>query len=294
MSDDHITLLDGGLSTALADRGHHAGGPLWTGSLLLADPDAVVHAHRDFVDAGAEVLITGSYQLSFDGGRLAGWSDDDTERALRNSTVAARMASAEDTLVAASVGPYGAALNDGSEFRGGYGVTDSTLRDFHARRLDILLDTEPDLLAIETQPELQEIDVLLTLLAERATDIPFWVSCTVTQPGRIAGGAPWDEVVARVAQSDNAIAVGINCSSVEFIGDTLRTASTDLPYIVYPNHGQEWNAATESWVGTGHDLTDAHLDDWHELGVRMVGGCCGFGATAIARLGKSLQKFDLA
>jgi homocysteine S-methyltransferase len=204
------------------------------------------------------------------------------------------MASAEDTLVAASVGPYGAALNDGSEFRGGYGVRESDLRDFHARRLDILLDTEPDLLAIETQPELQEIDVLLALLEELATDIPFWVSCTVSEVGRIAGGAPWEEVVSRVSESDNAIAVGINCSSAVLIGDTLQTASTNLPYVVYPNHGREWNSATESWVGAGHDVTVAHLAEWHGLGVRMVGGCCGFDARAIASLGKSLHKFDLS
>ena len=281
---DSVLLIDGGLSTALEDRGHTVGGILWTGELLLADPDAVVTAHRDFVDAGADIIITGSYQLSFDGGRSAGWSDEDTERALRNSTVAARMAAGEGTLVAASVGPYGASLGDGSEFRGNYGVTSATLRDFHARRLDVLLDTEPDLFAIETQPDIDEIAVVIELLRERGTDIPLWVTCTVSESGRIAGGAPWSEVVAAVEVSDAAIGVGINCSHVDVVTDTLATAKSELPYVVYPNHGMEWDAANEKWLGSGQDITDRHLADWASAGVRLIGGCCGFGAAAISDL----------
>lgn len=283
-TEDPILLLDGGLSTALENRGHRVGGVLWTGELMLRDPEAVVQAHRDFVDAGADVLITGAYQLSFDGGRQAGWDDDDTVTALRNSTTAARMAAAEGTLVAACVGPYGASLADGSEFRGGYGVTDAVLRDFHARRLDVLLETEPDLLAIETQPELQEIDVILRLLAERDPEMPFWVSSTVAEAGRIAGGAPWTEVVARVAEAESALAVGINCSSVGFISETLRSVDSPIPYVVYPNHGRDWDAATDSWVGDGHSITDEHLADWIDSGARLIGGCCGFGAGDIAKL----------
>ena len=211
-------------------------------------------------------------------------SDEDTERALRNSTVAARMAAGEGTLVAASVGPYGASLGDGSEFRGNYGVTSATLRDFHARRLDVLLDTEPDLLAIETQPDIDEIAVVIELLRERGTDIPLWVTCTVSESGRIAGGAPWSEVVAAVEVSDAAIGVGINCSHVDVVTDTLATAESELPYVVYPNHGMEWDAANEKWLGSGQDITDRHLADWASAGVRLIGGCCGFGAAAISDL----------
>lgn len=281
---DSVFLLDGGLSTALADRGNVVGGVLWTGALLLDTPECVVDAHRDFVEAGADILITGSYQLSFDGGRRAGWTDDEMVRALQNSTVAARMAAREETLVAASIGPFGAFLADGSEFRGNYAVTTDVLRDFHARRLDVILETEPDLLAIETQPELDEIAVVLDLLRERGSDIPFWVSCTVTAPGRIAGGAPWADVVALVSDAESAIGVGINCSHVDVVTDTLRSTESDLPYVVYPNLGQEWDASTDEWVGSSHGITDRHLSEWKNAGVRLIGGCCGFGASAIADL----------
>lgn len=285
---DTVLLLDGGLSTALEHRGHRVDGPLWTGEMLLTDPGAVAEAHRDFVETGADIIITGSYQLSFDGCARAGWSDDDTIRALRNSTTAARLASAEGTLVAASIGPFGAALGDGSEFRGGYGVDTGALRDFHARRLDILLETEPDLLAIETQPELAEIDVILTLLHERDPNMPFWVSCTVTGAGRIAGGAPWVDVVARVEAESAALAVGINCSSVNNVTATLREASPTIPYIAYPNLGNEWVATTNTWTGNTRPLLEEDLREWIDMGIRIIGGCCGFGADDIRRIGSLL------
>jgi len=285
-TENPVLLLDGGLSTALEARGHAVGGILWTGELLMSDPDAVVQAHRDFVEAGADVLITGSYQLSFDGCRRAGWDDEDTTRALHNSTTAARMAADEGTLVAASIGPYGASLSDGSEFRGGYGVSRSTLLDFHARRLDVLLETEPDLLAIETQPELDEIDVVLTLVSERAPDMPLWVSCTVSEPGRIAGGAAWSEVVARVAKVESALAVGINCSPVDVILPTLQSIDSPVPYVVYPNHGKQWDAATNSWHGNENALTVEHVSGWISAGAALLGGCCGFGASDISKLRK--------
>ena len=283
-TENPVLLLDGGLSTALEAHGHAVGGPLWTGKLLLSDPDALVQAHRDFVDAGADIIITGSYQLSFDGGSRAGWSDDDVVTALRNSTIAARMAANEGTLVAASVGPYGAALSDGSEFRGGYRVSTTTLRDFHARRLDVLLETEPDLLAIETQPELEEIDVVLSLVSERASDLPLWVSCTVVESGRIAGGAAWSEVVARVAEVESALAVGINCSAVDVILPTLESIDSPVPYVVYPNHGKHGDAAADSWHGNGYALTEEHISGWISTGAALLGGCCGFGASDISKL----------
>lgn len=285
---DTVLLLDGGLSTALEHRGHRVDGSLWTGEMLLTDPGAVAEAHRDFVEAGADIIITGSYQLSFAGCSRAGWSDDDTIRALRNSTTAARVASVEGTLVAASIGPFGAALGDGSEFRGGYGVDTGALRDFHARRLDILLETEPDLLAIETQPEFAEIDVILTLLHERDPDMPFWVTCTSTDAGRIAGGAPWADVVARVEADPAALAVGINCSSVDHITETLREASPTIPYIAYPNLGNEWVATTNAWTGATRPLREDDLRAWIAAGVRVIGGCCGFGADDVRRIGSLL------
>ena len=276
MTEPQVLLLDGGLSTALEAQGLVIDGAMWTGELLLTNPEAVTGAHRSFVDAGADIIITGSYQLSFEGGRRAGWADDDVERALRNSTTAARLAANDDTLVAASIGPFGAHLNDGSEFRGNSGVADSVIRDFHDRRLDILLDTEPDLLALETMPDLDEVRVLLDLIESTNADMAFWVSFTVSEPGTISGGGTFAEACALVEQYGNAMAVGINCSPLGFVTPTLSGIETDLPFVVYPNAGQTWDSETMAWSGEPEFANRQHIDEWVNLGARIIGGCCGY------------------
>ena len=277
MTDARVLVLDGGLSTALEENGFDVGGPMWTGELLLSNPDAVTAAHRSFVEAGADILITGSYQVSFDGGRAVGWSDDDVERALRNSTAAARLAANEETLVAASIGPYGAYLNDGSEFRGHYNVTASAIRDFHDRRLDILLDTEPDMVAIETMPDLDEVRIIMELVESKKPDMDFWVSFTVREAGQLSGGATFADACAMVERHSSAIAVGINCSPLSVITPTLASVETDLPFIVYPNAGQTWDAKSMSWMGTPTFATHVDVEEWVSAGARIIGGCCGYG-----------------
>ena len=276
MTDPQVFALDGGLSTALEAQGLAIDGPMWTGELLLSNPEAVTAAHRTFVDAGADIIITGSYQLSFEGGRRTGWSDDDVERALRNSTAAARLASNDDTLVAASIGPFGAHLNDGSEFLGRYGVSAGAIRDYHDRRLDILLDTEPDLLAVETMPDLTEVQILLDLIESKSVDMPYWVSFTVSEPGTISGGGTFAEACALVENYANAMAVGINCSPLSVITPTLSGVDTELPFVVYPNAGQAWDAESMSWAGTHEFATHAHVAEWSNAGARIIGGCCGY------------------
>lgn len=284
MTDSPITLLDGGLSTALAELGHSSDGPLWTGELLLNDPESVTAAHRSFVDAGAGILITGSYQLSRDGGKLAGWSDDDVTTALRNSTTAARLASDEGTLVASSIGPFGATLTGGAEFTGDYGIGWNLVRDFHANRLDVLLSTEPDLLAIETMPDLTEIDIILNLVSERTPDLPVWVSCTIGEVGVTRVGQPFQDVASRVEGHASAIAVGINCSAPHLIAPSLATIDTELPFIVYPNLGQTWDGASQRWIGAGITASTVHLAEWVALGARIIGGCCGYGTSELHEL----------
>jgi homocysteine S-methyltransferase len=279
---DEVLLLDGGLSTALEQQGFVVDGPLWTGELLLRDPEAVTRAHRTFVDAGADILITGSYQLSYEGGRLAGFPDDDITRALTNATVAARLACDEATLVAASVGPFGAHRNDGSEFHGYPDVSPATLREFHARRLEVLLESEPDLLAIETIPEFAEAEVILDLLDELDPAMPCWVSFTVRRAGVLSGGARFADACALVAAHDAAIAVGINCSPLEMIAPTLRLAESELPFVVYPNAGQSWDSESMAWSGAAQFATSADIAEWVALGARIIGGCCGYGPDHIA------------
>jgi len=171
-----ITKLDGGLSTALENNGNKLTTSLWTGELILVNPSEITKAHLDFINAGADIIITSSYQISYLGCSKRGWSESKTDQALRGSTQLAKDAvlkSGKSVKVASSIGPYGAALADGSEYKGNYGVTKSALKDFHARRLEVLISTSPDLLALETMPDTFEVELLLELLTD--CPIPFWI-----------------------------------------------------------------------------------------------------------------------
>ena len=136
--------------------------------------------HRTYYAAGAEVATTASYQASVPGFERAGLSRAEAETLVRRSVTLAREVRDElagdgrRRLVAASVGPYGAVLADGSEYRGRYGVGAAALRDFHLPRLELLASAGPDLLAVETIPDLEEAEVLVPLLDE--IGLPAWLS----------------------------------------------------------------------------------------------------------------------
>ena len=275
--------LDGGLSTALENNGNTLNTSLWTGELLQSNPSEITRAHLDFIEAGAEIIITSAYQLSFAGCQKLGWSEDEIERALITSTQLAKdavLSSGKKVRVAASVGPYGAHLADGSEYKGNYGVSKSVIKDFHQRRLEILLSTNPDLLAIETMPDTFEVEVLLELLKDCA--IPFWISYSCKEGNQTNAGQSFAEAV-YLAQS--ALAVGINCTKPELIEGLLNSAKSDIPFIVYPNSGRIWDAEKKLWLGSSSTGFDHKLiKRWQSSGAEYIGGCCGIGAKEIAEL----------
>ena len=278
-----ITKLDGGLSTALENNGNKLTTSLWTGELILAKPSEITKAHLDFISAGSEIIITSSYQLSYLGCGKRGWSQAQTDDALRASTHLAKdavTASGRVVKVAASVGPYGAALADGSEYKGNYGVTKSFLKDFHARRLEVLISTSPDLLALETMPDTFEVEVLLELLSD--CPIPYWVSYSCKAGSQTNAGQSFTEAV---SLAKNAMAVGINCTAPELITDLLLSAEGIKPFVVYPNSGRSWNAKTKEWEGSSQaGFDDLLVKSWISAGAQIIGGCCGIGADEILNL----------
>ena len=278
-----ITKLDGGLSTALENNGNKLTTSLWTGELILAKPSEITKAHLDFIDAGSEIIITSSYQISYLGCSKRGWSESKTDQALRGSTQLAKdavTASGKVIKVAASIGPYGAALADGSEYKGNYGVTKSFLKDFHARRLEVLISTSPDLLALETMPDTFEVEVLLELLSD--CPIPYWVSYSCKAGNQTNAGQSFTEAV---SLAKNAMAVGINCTAPELITDLLLSAEGIKPFVVYPNSGRSWNAKTKEWEGSSEaGFDDLLVKSWISAGAQIIGGCCGIGADEILNL----------
>ena len=275
--------LDGGLSTALELNGNKLSTSLWTGELIRTAPNEITKAHLDFIIAGAQIIITSSYQLSYVGCENRGWSSAQTDEALYKSTqlaIDAVSQSGQAVKVAASVGPYGAALADGSEYRGNYGVGKSALRDFHARRIEVLIASNPDYLALETMPDTQEVEVLLDLLSD--SPIPYWVSYSCKEGNQTNAGQSFASAV-DLAQS--AMAVGVNCTAPELITGLLSSASSAVPYVVYPNSGRSWDAVGKVWIGTTQvGFADSLVKEWMDQGAEIIGGCCGLGPKEITSL----------
>ncbi|GLW89525.1 homocysteine S-methyltransferase [Actinokineospora globicatena] len=286
---DSPTVLDGGLASELRAWGHDMSDHLWSARLLLDEPAALTAAHTAFFEAGATIVTTATYQASFEGFAARGLARDDAERVLRlgvEVAVAARAGFTDgvDRWVAASVGPYGAALADGSEYRGRYGLSVADLVDWHLPRLRVLAGARPDILACETVPDAVEAEALGVALAE--VDVPAWITYTV-EGDRTRAGQPLDEAFAVAAASPSVTAVGVNCSAPDDIGPAIATARsvTDKPIVVYPNSGESW---TGTWSGPSRFSVDLAAQ-WVAAGARVVGGCCRVTRSDIAALARALS-----
>ena len=281
-------VLDGGLATQLEAQGEDLTSSVWSAGVLADDPDAVLDAHRAFFAAGAQVATSASYQVSSRGFASVGMDSVAVSRLLRRSVRLARQASdevAHETWVAASVGPYGAALGDGSEYRGDYGLSVAQLRRWHKFGVQVLADVGPDVLALETVPCLAEAEALLEEV--RGLSRPCWLSMTCVGDRTRAGEAV-AEAFAMAAEVDEVVAVGVNCLDPADTPALVALASTvsGKPVVVYPNAGERWDAAARRWTGD-HAVVAGYVDGWLDAGARLVGGCCRVGPdeiTAVARV----------
>lgn len=287
-----VVLLDGGLATELEAQGHDLSSSLWSARLLTDDPDAIVAAHAAFFAAGAEVATTASYQASFDGMAAAGVDRAGTERLLRQSVALAERArddaGGSGRYVAASVGPYGAARADGSEYRGDYGLSVTELRTWHRPRLEVLADTGADILACETVPCLAEVEALVAELSRLGR--PAWLSITAAG-GRTRAGEPVAEAFALARSVDEVVAVGVNCTDPAEVDALVEiaAAASGLPVVAYPNRGETWDAERRRWSGPAAFPVDA-VADWVAAGARLVGGCCRVTPRDIAAVGAVLGR----
>lgn len=276
-------VIDGGLGTLLDAHGHDLASKLWSARLLAENPAAIERAHSEFFAAGAEVAITGSYQVSFEGLQRAGYDEAATEGLLRSSVslaARARDASGRDGFVAASIGPYGAMLADGSEYTGAYGRTVAQLAAWHHRRLGVLMDAGADLLAIETIPSLAEGEAVLREVA--GTGVAAWLSYTV-DAGALRSGESLAEAFALVQGVDEIVAVGVNCCDPAEVPAAIAAAraATDKAIVVYPNSGEQWDAKNRRWRGTG-GFSPEMIAGWRDAGATIIGGCCRIGPADIA------------
>lgn len=280
-----MLISDGGLATELEARGHDLSDPLWSARLLSDAPEEIVAVHAAFFRAGATIATTASYQASFEGFAVHGFDRDQSIELLCRSVELAGLArdetGASGLLVAASVGPYGAALADGSEYRGRYGLSVAALTRWHRPRLETLAAAGADVLACETVPDVDEAEALVEVV--RTVGVPAWLSYTIDGT-KTRAGQPLAEAFAVAAGIDEIVAVGVNCCSPDDVLPAIEIASAiGKPVIVYPNSGERWDGRRRQWTGRPRFAAEL-ARQWIAAGARIVGGCCRVGPNDIAAL----------
>jgi homocysteine S-methyltransferase len=289
-----LYVLDGGLATELERAGCDLTSPLWSGNVLRTQPEKVLAVHRSYLDAGADCLLTASYQVSAMGFREIGLPAENARTAIQQSVVLAAQARAEYAAaeraagrsarriwIAGSLGAYGAALHNGAEFHGNYDVTRAALTEFHAERIAAMQNTDADFLAFETVPSLEEAEPILAALAQYP-DIAAYISFTCRDE-RHTGHGELIQACARLVDAadhigvDQIIAIGINCTAPRHIESLIRNirAVSRKRIAVYPNSGETWVAASRSWAGASDPEGFGNLArKWRTAGADWIGGCC--------------------
>ena len=288
-TNDGLLILDGGFATELEADGFDLNHPLWSAKVLIETPAAVRAVHARFLAAGADCIISATYQASFPGLARYGLSDKESERLFR---FAVELAAEERNrfwrdpanregrrrpLVAASVGPYGAFLADGSEYTGDYRADDAMLAAFHWRRLELLARSGADLLAVETIPSVREGRVLRRLLERLDRSPPAWISFTCRDGSHLSDGTPVEEIAADFADCARVHWVGVNCTAPNHLAALIPRfgAATRKPVVVYPNGDGRWDPVRKVWEMPAEtaDLPELALE-WRRLGADLIGGCC--------------------
>lgn len=288
LQNQSIAIVDGALATELERRGCDLNDPLWSAKVLMEQPEIIRQVHLDYFNAGADFAITASYQATVEGYARRGLGKDQALGLMQKSVYLAKSARDEfwsnennrqnraRPLIAASVGPYGAFLADGSEYQGGYKLTESELTEFHRPRVEALIASEADLLACETIPCLIEAQVLVKLLAE-FPNTSAWFCFSAKDNEHICNGEKISDCATWLDQFPQVAAIGINCTSPLFIPSLIREIkrSANKPIIVYPNSGEVYDAKTNTWHGeTSCDAFGLQSKEWHKNGARIIGGCC--------------------
>ncbi len=281
-------VIDGALATELERRGCDLKDDLWSAKILLEQPEKIKQVHYDYFKAGADCAITASYQATVEGFMKRGLNEQEALSLIQKSVKLAVEARDEfwadesnrtgraKPFVAASVGPYGAFLANGEEYRGKYGLTETELMEFHRPRMKALIEAGADMLACETIPCLIEGQALVKLL-EEFKSIEAWISFSCRDEAHVNEGQRLEDCVRLVEASPFVAAVGVNCTSPKFIPALIREArkATRKPVLVYPNSGEAYDASKNDW--DGHPVYESFGEEareWYQAGARMIGGCC--------------------
>lgn len=288
LNENPLIVLDGALATELEKRGLDINDTLWSAKILVEKPEEIQKVHYDYFKAGADCSITASYQATLEGFQKRGFTKEEAIALIKKSVKLAINAREEFwnkeenqngriyPLVAGSVGPYGAYLADGSEYRGDYKLTERELMDFHRPRIKALVEAGVDILACETVPSFTEAKALAKLIKE-FENVYAWISFSCKNEFEISDGTSIYECAKALDNYDNILAVGINCTPPQYVISLINEVkrASNKYIVVYPNSGEDYDAKNKEWHG--HCSSTAYGESakaWYEAGARLIGGCC--------------------
>ncbi|MDP5371387.1 homocysteine S-methyltransferase [Lactiplantibacillus plantarum] len=292
---------DGAMATELEKRGVATNSALWSATAMLDHPDAIQAVHQSYLDAGAKIMTTNTYQANVPAFEQAGIAAAQARQLIQQAVTIAHTARdashVTDAVIAGSIGPYGAYLADGSEYTGAYQLTPSAYQDFHRERLALIMAAGVDVLALETMPRLDEVQALVQLITTTWPQQPYWVSFSIKDPQTLCDGTSLAAAAKWVAAQPNVVAVGVNCTTLENIAPALTTlkAAVAVPLIVYPNSGDQYDPVTKTWQEThlSHQFA-SFVPQWLAAGARIIGGCCRTTPKDIATVARALSVSDSA
>jgi homocysteine S-methyltransferase len=289
-------VLDGGMATELEKLGCDLSGPLWSAHVLREQPEAILAVHASYLAAGADCILTASYQVSAEAYAEIGLTAEDAAFSLRESVRLAEDARAafnppRKILIAASLGPYGSALHNGAEYHGNYKISFDELVAFHARRIAVLAESKADLIAFETVPSLEEARAIVAAL-KPYPEISAWVAFTCRDRAHVAHGEAISECAAVLDSVPQIVAMGVNCTAPGLVAALVRElkAATAKPIVVYPNSGELWDAGRRCWSGVVDPAGFGALAaEWAHAGAKIIGGCCRTGPEHVRAICKTLS-----
>lgn len=277
------TVIDGAMSTALEELGYNTQSELWTAAAIIDRPDLIYKVHFNYLKAGADLIMTDTYQANIDAFKKLGYSEPESKGFISHAVKIAQQArddyekeTGKHAYIIGTVGPYGAYLADGNEYRGDYNLSFDEYKSFYYEKIKLIINAGADVIGIETQPKLSETKAILSII-HTLSPIPVYVSFTLKDATHISEGIKLSRAVANVAIDPYVSAIGVNCTKLEIVESALHIMKkvTKKPLIIYPNTSAKYNIKTKKWTKSSNskDFKD-YIIKWYNAGAQLIGGCC--------------------
>lgn len=288
-----IKLLDGSMSFPLEQLGYNLKNKLWTGMALISDPDIIKNIHKDYINAGADYISTSTYQVSYDRLQNMGYQSSEIKKVFQKSVDLVKEAikesrSKKEIKIVGSFGPFASYDPNASEYVGKYNSTDDEIKNFHLNNINIIEETDLDIILYETIPCLREIKILSKILSQTNKEI--WISITCNENIEFRDGSSFKEACKIISQIEQITTMGINCFSPLLVEKALKELKkySNKKTLVYPNSGEKYNPKDKYWSGK-NEFNNLMIKNWLSLSPDIIGGCCRVGYNNIKKMREEID-----